>query len=711
MKSWKLGVTLLSATIPLVGCNLTDDQKERIGSAEDNVEQIALAPQITKPSADESISGIVDVYVDVDTDDLDKYKSVTLFIEGRPELVDTDYPYEFTFDSYFWSENERISLLAKLDTLKGNQLRSEVLSIPVDSSAKDGISFTFPTKGQQFQNVNEVNLAWTALDSAVSYEYRVNEGEPVEVTSTQSVIALPDLGNYSVQVRATDTNDHTGAWSTTLSFSLNSPNPPSIDNVTKGETPDAFSLTLDVSTEAGEVEVQVSPNSDFANSAPLVVTGTTATKELAAGVYYYRARTINEFGHISAWTAPAEVSIGMFAHALNITTGWYNWDTPVDMVVSAADVTVVSQTGPVKDGTNDEFYVSKYNFQDGPVWGKSFKSIIASPRSIQKTNHGYILTGHGSNYNDGKILHISESGQFLWSKTITSQTGMLDGLETYTRESVKNAVELGDNKYLFIGSSHEYRKTGTWSGELLSKNNIITIFDQTKGTTSEIVVPNPDGGEYSSLMNLLVSDNAVFAAGGYKKDGASSGDSSDDSFQPTQGEDGVVLLTLNKLDGSVLSERTGSGLSNRYEGELVEKDNGDVYVSYTGYQKAAATIFDSNNQSSRFINTAGMEYGHLAKGPNGSVLIVGQSTSSFQKPFVVQYDNGVEVDRQTLDDYTYDLAIKSVVHHPKYGTVVLGTDKGGVGMAGSDSYTVLFNITNDLQHIAPSELFTDYGNW
>lgn len=710
MNSWKLGFTLLSVTVPLLGCNLTDDQKERIDNAEDNVEKIALAPQITKPSEDETISGIVDVYVDVDTDKIDQYKSVTLFIEGSPELVDDEYPYEFTFDSYFWSDNERISLLAKLETLGGNQLRSEVLSIPVDPSANDAITFVSPTANAQLQDVNQVSLKWNSLDSAVEYEYRVNGGEEQAIEGTEVMLPLPQLGAYTVEVRATDAEDHTGDWSSPMAFSLVAPDLPVVKEVSTGETPDAFSLSVEFSDTTANTQIQVSADSSFAGSEVVDVESSLYTTEKVAGVYYFRVRAVNEFGHSSDWTSPEEVHVGMFAHAINVATGWDDWDYPIDMVISDEDLVFVSGRGPGSDGSGDSFYVSKVDYSSGREWGKAFGSIIASPTSVSESESGYILTGRGpSSYRDGVIMGIDGLGQFQWKKTFPSEIGELDGNETYTQHSFADAVAIGSGKYIILDNEYKRKSTGTWSSTLVYQKDLVRVYDQVNDLNSSNEITDPIGGEFSSFTDLLVSADSVYAAGRYTKDGAA-GDSSDDGFAPVQSENGAVLLEISKADGSIENTRIAGGFSDRYKGDLLQSSNGDLYVSYSDYQKAGASIFDSNGQSSSFFSTSGMEYAHLAGGIDSVVYMVGESTSNYQRPFVVKYDNGMEVERVNLDGYSFDLSVKAAMYHEKYGTIVMAVDKGQVGFDSSDSYTVFFNITDDLKFITPEELVVDYGD-
>jgi hypothetical protein len=801
MYSKKIALLALVSSLFISGCS--DTEKERIEQAEDNLEKIALAPQITKPSEDESVSGIVEVYVDVDTDDMSNYESVTLFIEGKPELVDTEFPYEFSFNSYYWSDNEKISLLAKVETINGNQLRSEVVSVPVAASANntltitspqnnsilrsigeiavswttlnDAVSYeyqinggeiistqessvqislsglgfyqakvratnaeghtgdwstaidftlqqpeitqiTTPFNGQSFQNTNQVNLQWAAIESAAYYEYQVDSGEVVHADENQATITIIALGNYSIKVRSIDSLGFNSDWSDSTNFTLTAPNSPTISSTEVAETDDAFELSVAVTNGLATNEIQVATDSSFSGNAIVSTSSSEASllgAELAAGMYFVRARTNNEFGHESDWSNIQEVTVGLFAHAINMATGWDDYDSPVALVFDEDSFVIAATKGPSGDSSGDDFYVTKIGNDGTKEWGASLLSKAQSPKTIRKADSGYLLSAQGTNWYDAVVLKLNENGQLAWEETIASETDILDGAETYTQEYIYDAVEIEADKYVLLGKYSKRKKTGDWSSELLETKNKITLLDRTgdSANKTEYEFIQPDSGEYNNINDLLLTDDKLYAVGAYKANN-NAGDSSDDNFVPTQGSSGAVLFEISKADGSINEEniRTASGLSDRYSSDVAQASNGDIYVSYDKYNVAAASVFHSTAQSTDFVAAYGMKYVKLAADINNNLYMAGSAISDYSSSLLVQFNNASEQARLSLSKYSNNLSIKSIQYDDKYGLLVLATDKGKfVGGDSNDSYTVVFNISASMQYLAPTSLVTDYG--
>ncbi len=800
MQLRKAAFLALASTLFISGCELTDEEKERIETAEDNLEKVALAPQITQPSENESISGDVDVYVDVDTGAIDSYESVTLFIEGRPELVDTEFPYEFSFNSYYWSDNEKISLLAKVKTLDGNELRSEVVSVPVANTANTALAISSPQTNSVFRSINEISLTWNDLEGADKYEYQINSGGILSTEATSAQVSLPELGNYQVKVRATNVEGHTGAWSTAIDFSLLQPEITQITTPINGQTfknvnqinlqwvatdsaayyeyqlnsgevirvdesevvlteitlgshqvkvrsidglgfisnwteaigftlaapgsptisatevlgtDDAFGLSVAVISGMTTNDIQIATEGSFAESS-IVATESGSSEQLssvlAAGVYHIRARTINEFGHVSNWSNGQEVTVGLFAHAINMATGWDDYDSPTDLIFDEGSFVVVTSKGPDFDGSADSFYVTKVDEEGTKEWGTSLMNQARSPKAMRKTDAGYLLTSQGINYNDAVLLELNESGQLVWKETIASKTGTLDDAETYTREIIYDAVEVATDEYVLLNMRYNFLKAG---GYVADPTNQIVYLDRSGDTVvkTEHEFLQPNSGEYKSINDLLLTDDFLYAVGSYKASSTPS-DASDDDYVPAQGASGAVLFEIGKTDGSINEEktRTAGGLSDRYSGDAVESSEGDIYVSYDKYNSAAASIFHSTAQSTDYVTAYAMEYPRLAAGSDNNVYMAGSAISDYSSSILVRFNNGEEQLRLSLSKYSRYLTIKSITYDKKYGVIVLATDKGNfVGGDSNDPYTVVFNVSDSMQYLAPSKLVTDYG--
>ncbi len=795
----KAALLAFACTLFVSGCGaLSEDEKKRIEDAEDNLEKVALAPQITKPSADESISGNVEVYVDVDSDSISNYESVTLFIEGEPDLVDLEFPYRFNFNAYYWSTNQKISLMAKVKTLTGTELRSEVVSVPVASSAASAMAISSPQNHSILHSVNEVSVSWTALDSAVSYEYQINEAGIVSTEQVSALVSLPALGQYSVKVRATNAEGRTGAWSTDIGFSLQqpqttqisaplngqsfqninqvklqwaamesaayyeyqlnsgdvvraddnqaaisisalgsyqlkvrsidhlgyisdwtdtvnfelvAPNSPTISSTSVSETDAAFLLTVETENGLNTNDIQIATQSSFAEDSIVSSQITeTAELELAAGIYYVRARTHNEFEHVSDWSNVEEVSVGLFAHAMDMNPG--AWEAPFDFVIDEDSFVVAASMGPLPNGTDDTFYVTKIDKGGAKDWGLSVMAVQAnSLRSIRKTDTGYLLAGRQlsldhSYYHNAVILEINNDGQLIWLDSMLAEAVLLENDDiNVTKPTFHDAIEVADDQYAILATFEDWTRSGS---SMNSNNESVSkiIYLDRRGDTpvkTEHIIEQPESGKYQNFTNLLLKGDSLYAVGAYQEPNVAGGTGA------------VALIEIDKTDGSIKPEntRTASGLADRNEGDVVQDSGGDIYVSceYCSTWGVAASIFHSTGQSTANLSQFNMKRVKLSSDSNNNVYMAGTSTSSNTPASVVRFNTATEQARVILSKYSNELQIKSIKYHDKYGLVVLAEDHNHfAGLGDYDYYTVIFNITDSMQYIAPTKLMTDHAN-
>jgi hypothetical protein len=200
-------------------CNLTDEDKNRIDDAENNLQKVALDPKITQPSDQEMVSGVVQVVVDVDDSNARvEYEKVTLLI--GPEVVATDFeaPYVFDVDTYFLAGQEKVTLLAKAYTVDGNLLRSDVVNIIVDSNAGSSLGILSPSFGESFEKSDDIDVVWTEIPSAASYEYQLNGGDVVETSESSVQLSFDEISKHSIKVRAINEDGDAGVWSSEVEF-------------------------------------------------------------------------------------------------------------------------------------------------------------------------------------------------------------------------------------------------------------------------------------------------------------------------------------------------------------------------------------------------------------------------------------------------------------------------------------------------------------
>jgi len=610
---------IAAAAISLSSCNLTADDNKRIDSAEDNLQKVALDPKILQPSVDEVITGTVEVIVDVD--DSVEYEKVTLQVGAEVIQTITEAPYTFEFDTYFWSDHEKITLMAKAYMVDGNQLRSEAVSVEVDTDAQASLSILSPVLNEAFPKTGDVEVSWSSIPSAVQYEYQLNDETPVKTTETSAILSFDGTKGQSIKVRATNALEQTGIWSSEVKFST-----------------------------------------------------------------------------------------GLFAYAYDIKKYGYSYqrnDNPVDFLIDEDDfILLANGSDQYDDGSGDSYHanIAKIGFDGTKDWHKTY-SQFKNATSISKTADGYVIAGGKLNWGDSAVFEIDNAGLNTWSESFN---GMVNDDNTSTREIVNSAVEVSEGVFL---ASHERliyerlynEKYDYWYNSFKEKVLSFDVIDRNASTITPNIISQPSGGEYSSISQLLVSNDTVYAAGLFKSNSGGN-DGSSDNYSPINSYgSGTVLFKLAKSDGSIQTTVTGGGIANTEINDLTETTTGEIISGYYSYDRAGATVFDSNGQSNTFANALGVRYASVAAdSENGGFAIAGESTSSYEGAQFLRFDTPYSSNRMTLSKYTNDLVIKAIKYDPRFGYVVMATEKGALSTSGS--YTVIFNISDDNEYILPTGL-------
>jgi len=714
-------IPLVSA-ISLGGCELTDEEKDKLEQTGNNIEKVALKPTIASPGEEATLFDTTDIRINIDA--TVPHKSVTLLIDGQEIGTDSEAPFEFNWDPYFWSKDKKANLSdeeqeqARVATIlvtaltEGDAfLRSDVRSIKLSEGLKDSIAFTAPTSNQAFQNTNQINLAWTSRAGAVSYDYQLNNEQVVSTASTNATLTLEETGSYQLKVRATNDLGYTGAWSTPHTFNVNVPNAPTLNTPVASKIDSGWQASFSWSGAQESSELEIATNQGFNSIVDTLSTeALTLSEELPAGAYFARVRTTNEFGHVSDWSTAKEISVGLFAHKIDMATrGWSTDDQPIDFVLNDNDAVVLARRSDNGDGSGDDFYVSKVGFDGKTITEKSYVNNSSSPTAISKTSNGYLLVGAAkSSWYDRTIFEISETGAKLWQQNITHELDLDASIQT--SERIDGAVQLSDNTYAFINTTYNYTITGpenSWGGyptTLDNKEFKVSILDRSTATpqiTSHII-SNPGSGSYDYLNKLLLTDSGLYAAGRYTASNDSGPDNSADSYTPTASDSGAFLVTMDKTDGSITSYKTGGGISNSSVSNLIELTGGEMTVSYNDYYTGATTTFANNaNTSINKLDNA-ISYSKVVADLSGGYFMVGTSRTNDKKSIISRYtaENQKIGVTHTFNNCFYNLDITSIKYHPDYGLIALGTDQSTSSY--SSRYTVLFNLTDDFDYLCPT---------
>lgn len=795
----KKTLSFVILTTLLTGCQLTEEEKEKIEQAGENLEKIASAPFIAYPAENDTVDNAGEIRLVID-DSVD-YKSMALLVDGIEVAVDDEAPYGFQWDPYYWSNNEKATFIIRAITAGGNLLRSEVRTVGIGGNVHNlvkvtnpsdgqilqnvnstdiswsaragaesydvqinGVMFntdqttasidlpaignysmsvraidsqgykgkwsdesrislailsapevTSPSDGQVLQNVNSTDISWNARDGAASYDVQIN-GEMFNTDQTTASIDLPAIGDYSMSVRAIDSQGHEGQWSDERRISLAIPSAPSIYNSDPVDSENNWQVPFNwTGVLAASYKLQIATDIDFTSILEDEDLATTSySASLVAGIYYARVRTTNEFGYISQWSEVSSVEVGMFSTKIDMNTygGWSNEDAPVDFVIEDESLVIAARQSNESDGSGDDFYVSSVTLQGLESWGKSYHNQIRSPKTIAKTSSGYVLPGNGTQWIDGKALSIDSYGNQQWLQSYTSEVDLdIDGNDTYTRETVNNIIEVTANKFVVLQRTSNCTYTGpvtewgyrpsTCPSEAVE--NKIQFIDRSGDAPviTEHQIAQPASGKYDQFTQLLLTDSGLYAAGRYTAANGSAQDSSADDFTPSVSTSGAVLLKLSKVDASITSTRTAGGIRDSSLTSIAETQSGDIVVGYNSYYAAVASIFKADGSSDSKIEGS-QKYAQVVADPNGSGYITLAQHRNVDDYYLTRYnESNVKVgESKRLSQCFRELRAKKIKSHPKHGLVILGTDKEW-GSSNSDTHTVYFNVTEDFKYLCP----------
>lgn len=711
MEFLKKTLSFVAITGLLAGCQITEEEKEKLEQAGENLEKIASAPFIAYPAENDTIEQSDEVRLLID-DSVD-YKSMALIVDGIEVAIDEEAPYEFQWDPYYWSENEKATLIIRAITAGDNLLRSEVRTVEIGQNAHNLVKITDPLNGQVYRNINSTDIAWNARVGAESYDVRVN-GVTFNTGLTSANIDLPSIGDYSVSVRAINAQGNQGKWSDVTTLSLAIPSAPSLYNSAPVAGENDWQVSFNWSGALTSSEIQIATDVNFTSileNEELEVSSYSTS--LVTGIYYARTRTKNEFGYISHWSDVKTLELGLFSTKVDMNTfgGWSSEDLPIDFVVEDEGLAIVASRSNENDGSSDDFYVSKLNLQGEKSWGKSYKAQLNYPKSITKTSDGFVLIGRGNSWRDNKIIALDDLGNQLWLASYNSVENLSVGAYgIFTQERIENITEVLPSQYVALQRTYNCLYTspandwGYRSSTCPIENieNKVKFIDRSgnEPVITDHLIAQPASGQYDQFNQLLLTDSGLYAAGRYTAINDSFQDSSSDSYIPSTSASGAVLLNLAKTNGRIISIRTAGGIKGSPLNSIAETKSGDIVVGYNNYYTAVTSIFKPND-SSDGKGDGSRRYAQVSSDPHGDGYVTLTQHRNNEDYYLTRYNSSnVKLgESKRLAQCFTDLKAQKIKAHPKHGLVILGTDRWGD--KSSDTHTVYFNVTKDFNYICP----------
>ena len=287
------------------------------------ISKIANQVIITYPAKDSVVrQGQIRVRADIPIDA--GVESATLYVDGLVVAHDNDgAPWEFDWDSYYWGDDNRHSLLIKATTEDGVEVRNGTFQVRVSSTVNEIAEIVAPSHDTQVKDINSQSLSLKEIAHANQYiiEYG-HDGYDTTVISENTVALLTglDLGKYNVRYRAkrvlSEFESIEGPWSEPISFEILPPDLPQTNPVQITKTSLGYDVRLSWQDLGDDSKYMVYVR-EVQSSNPLHLEVSSSESgvlitELASGRYIWQMMRINEFGHESILSNEETLELGAY---------------------------------------------------------------------------------------------------------------------------------------------------------------------------------------------------------------------------------------------------------------------------------------------------------------------------------------------------------------------------------------------------------------
>jgi len=382
---------------------------------------------ITQPANGATISN--DVTIKVNATDNDAVSSVSFLIDGEVIGEDTESPYEYPWNVYFWADGNLHTILAEATDLSGNVGQSELISVEISEASINAIA-----TGEDGQ----VIIEWEMIEGAQSYNIYYSESAGVstgngtkisDVTNPYTHSGLTNGTTYYYVVTAVFDFGESLQTSNELSAIPGIP-PLAPQNVSASAGASELTISWDASESATTYNIYWSENSGVTIDTGTKISGVTrpyAHTGLTSGTYYYVVSAVNVYGEsdlsneviatASAPSVPQNVSV--LAEDRQMVINWNDAER-----VSTYNIYWSESPGVTKENGTKISNVTSPFIHAGSISGSTYYYVVTAQNiydesdvSIEAsatafsvwTTKASMLTGrykHTSNVVNGKIYVI-----------------------------------------------------------------------------------------------------------------------------------------------------------------------------------------------------------------------------------------------------------------------------------------------------------------
>ncbi|GGY56752.1 hypothetical protein GCM10011297_31850 [Bacterioplanes sanyensis] len=496
----------------LVGCQLSEEDKDKLDDAQTNLEQLADQIIITHPVNQSVVHGsTIGVRADIPT--TAGVQEMVLFVDGIEVARDTDgEPWQVTWPAYFWADENAHSLMLKAVTKSGNEVRNnQQFWVYVDASANEILSFESPVANTVIKDQNSLKVVFKEFPGATKYEVKyINDDIEQKIETQATEVELTDLavGEYELSYRAFN-QERVGPWSEPVTFEVAATDLPALNAAEISPSESGYDVRLswqDMGEESTyRVELTSLTNAED-SSVHEDISGTELLlSDLPTGRYEWRLTRINSLNQASQPSQPEALELGIFSKVL----GGARDDYAEKIIPSRQGgyiVLGVTQSKDIADnvGVDGDDWVIKLDEQGEVEWqyidyaaGRSRLDNI-----IELADGSVIAFGSDFVEKTAIALKLSSEGSSLWE---------VHHGPTFDRHAFVDTVEFNGSLYV-SAVKWDYPTCRGCTKERVYSLHTISLGD---GTISDpIELPELEGMERQSIQKLIKTSSGELLLAG-----------------------------------------------------------------------------------------------------------------------------------------------------------------------------------------------------
>lgn len=624
--------------LTLSGCNLTDEEKEKLDNAAIDLEKLSDQIIITSPAKDSVVDqSIVTVRADIPADAF--AQEVALYVDGIEIARDTDgAPWEIQWPAYYSADDNKHTLLLKTITSSGTEVRNnEQFQLTVSATANQALAFSAGLNGTQIQDKNQLEVSFTAFPAATRYE--VSRGDQiVATTNTSTILENLEVGIQTLRYRAifdySSTTTLIGPWSTPVQIEVLPPLLPTIHEpmVEKKETGYDITFAWDVVTEGDSYAIFIGNSAESLEEVGTASEGSYTLLGVELGEYQWQLKRNTALDQVSA-SDIKQLNVGVFKTQL----GGSRHDRASQIIRSKSGGYIVRantssyEVTSTLQGESDDWIIRLD--EQGNVTNQYIENKGGSKRyrsMIEASDGSIYLVGHDWDTSKALIVKLDASLDLVWESEVLYRPASGAGRYYFI------AVAEWNNK-LYVSAEDK----GLNDGSIVGVRAYLHSVNMDTGAVSpSITLPSISGVKIESIEVIIPKENGGVALAGIGEPDPKS------EYSP----DGAFIITLDSSLNEVSSWENVEDYQHLNVGNAIELSSGRIaLIGGASMGGVAISSVNSNGTEHRYYE------GDSSENLNywGADLV--QMDDGAFLSFISKYEGGAIGHKYLLKGFNVDL--------------------------------------------------------